>query len=107
MRPASLRIAEIAQELAGFAEQAGAHAGGADKPGEKLARGFRIQPVDGGLAARHRDLADAGGHHFALDGERGELGVDQLFFVVAEIDGAQGQQGHRDDVEQQDAPRER
>ena len=39
--------------------------------------------------------------------ERSELGVDQLFFVVAEIDGAQRQQGHRNDVEQQDAPCER
>jgi hypothetical protein len=48
-----------------------------DKPGEKLARRFGIHPVDRGLAARHRDLADAGGHHLALDGERGELGVDQ------------------------------
>ena len=75
----------IAQQLAGLAEQTGAHAGGFDQPGEKVARRSR-QPVDRGFAARHRDLADAGRHHLALDRERGELGVDQLLFVVAEID---------------------
>ena len=97
----------IAQKLAGLAEQARAHAGRADQPGEELAGGVGVEAVDRGLAAGDRDFADARRHHLALHGERGELGVDQLFFVVAEIDGAQGQQRHRDDVQQQDAAGER
>jgi hypothetical protein len=40
-------------------------------------------------------------------GERGELGVDQLVLVVAEIDRAQRQQRHRHDVEEQDAAGQR
>src|SRR4030088_1541015 len=97
----------IAQKFAGLAEQPGAHAGRADQPGKELARRVGVQAVDRGLAARPRDLADTRRHHLALHGERGELGVDQLFLVVAEIDRAQGQQRNRDDVEQQNAARER
>ena len=97
----------IAQKLAGLAEQAGAHAGRADQPGEELAGGVGVEAVDRGLAAGDGDLADARRHHLALHRERGELGVYQLFLVVAEIDGAQGQQRHRDDVQQQDAAGER
>src|SRR4030088_2764641 len=95
----------IAQKFAGLAEQPGAHAGRADQPGKELARRVGVQAVDRGLAARH--LADTRRHHLALHGERGELGVDQLFLVVAEIDRAQGQQRNRHDIEQQDAARER
>ena len=97
----------IAQQLAGLAEQPRAHAGRPDQPGQQLARRLGVEPVDRGLAADHRDLADAGRHHLALHQQRGELGVDQLVLVVAEIDRAQRQQRHRHDVEQQDAAGER
>ena len=97
----------IAEQFAGLAEQPRAHAGRPDQPGQQLAGGVGVEAVDRGLVARHRDLADAGRHHLALHRERGELGVDQLVLVVAEIDRAQGQQRYRHDVEQQDAPGER
>src|SRR5918993_1284955 len=87
--------------------QCGSTPGRADQRGEELAGGVGVEAVDRGLAARHGDLADAGRHDLALHGERGELGVYELFFVVAEIDGAQGQQRHRDDVQQQDSAGER
>ncbi len=107
MRPTSLNTAELAQKLARLAEQARPHAGRPDQACEQLARGIGVHAVDRGLAADHRHFADAGGDHLALDQQRGEFGVDQLFFVVAEIDGAERQQRDRDQVQQQDATGER
>ena len=97
----------VAQQVAGLAEQAGSHTGRAHQTGQELTRGIGVHPVDRGLAAHHGNLADACRHHLALDQQRCEFGVDQLVFVVAEIDCTQRQQGHRYDVEQQDAARER
>ncbi len=93
----------IAEQFAGLAEQAGAHAGRPHQARQQLARRLGVEAVDRGLAAHHCDLADARRHHLALHQQRGEFGVDQLVLVVAEIDCAQRQQRHRHDVEQQDA----
>src|ERR1044072_1014636 len=113
MRPASLRIDESPRSSPGSLNRRGRTPGGRASPGRGWGGGGGrgggggVGALARGPPARPRALADARRHHLALHGERGELGVYQLLFVVAEIDGAQGQQRHRDDVQQQDAAGER
>ena len=107
MSPGPAQHAAVGDDVALHVEQPRARARRLDQAAHHLAR--QIGQQDLALVGRveHRALAERGGEDLALGLQRLDLLADQARLVLAEIEKADGEQRQRQDIDREDAPRQR
>ena len=104
-RPA--QQAAVGNQRAGFVEKARAGPGRLHEAAHHLARQIGQQHFAFIGRVEHRPLAERGGKNLALGGQRLDLLPDQRRLEFAEIEKADCQKRQRQDVDRNDAPRQR